>query len=323
MSEKKVRIGIIGTGSIARAAHFPALMGMEDVEIAGVLGSSREKSEAAARRYGVPCAAGNLEELLRLDLDAAVLLTPKTGRREYLQPLLEAKLDVLVEKPLASTLQECEQLADVSAKSGQIVMVAFNRRYSPVNRQGIAAFEGRRPHLMVASKSREFKEYRATLENAIHMVDMMRYVMGECVSVKAEARWGADPLYEDLCAAQLTFEDGGVGMLCASREAGQWYERIELFGGNQTVIMESPDRLTVIKPDHEEVYNSTPLHKGWANYVECIGFEACDRHFIDCVKSRAKPLTSAEDAYKTHLLMNQILVSAGLPDLTQEWGYGK
>ena len=114
-----------------------------------------------------------------------------------------------------------------------------------------------------------------------------------------------------------------MGMLCASREAGQWYERIELFGGNQTVIMESPDRLTVIKPDHEEVYNSTPLHKGWANYVECIGFEACDRHFIDCVKSRAKPLTSAEDAYKTHLLMNHILVSAGLPDLTQEWGHGK
>lgn len=321
MSEKKIRIGIIGTGSIAHAAHFPALTGMEDVEIVGVLGSSKEKSEACARRYGVPCAASSLDELLRQDLDAAVLLTPKTVRREYLTPLLDAKLDVLVEKPLASTLKECEELAEISAKSGQIVMVAFNRRYSPVNRMGIEAFGGKRPHLMVASKSREFKEYRATLENAIHMVDMMRYVMGECVSVKAEARWGDNPLYEDLCAAQLTFADGGVGMLCASREAGQWYERIELFGGNQTVIMESPDRLTVIKPDHEEVYNSTPLHKGWANYVECIGFEACDRHFIDCVRTRQKPLTSAEDALKTHLLMNQILVAAGLPDLTQEWGH--
>ena len=319
MSEKKVRIGIIGTGSIARAAHFPALMGMEDVEIAGVLGSSREKSEAAARHYGVPCGAGNLEELLRLDLDAVVLLTPKTVRRQYLEPLMEAKVDMLVEKPLASTLQECEKLAEASAKSGQIVMVAFNRRYSPVNRQGIAAFGGRRPHLMVASKSREYKEYRGTLENAIHMVDMMRYVMGECVSVKAEARWGADPFYEDLCTAQLTFEDGGVGMLCASREAGQWYERIELFGGSQTVIMESPDRLTVVKSDHEEVRRSTPLHKGWANYVECIGFQGCDRHFIDCVKTRSQPLTSAEDAYKTHLLMSRILASAGLPDLTQDW----
>ena len=317
---KKVRVGIIGTGAIAQAAHFPALMGMEDVEIVGVLGSSKTKSEKAARRYGIPVPAENLDELLKQDLDAAVLLTPKTIRKEYLKPLTEAKLDVLVEKPLASTLQECEEMAELSAKSGQIVMVAFNRRFSPVNQKGIQEFKDRPPHLMVASKSREFKEYRATLENAIHMVDMLRYVMGECVSVKAEARWGDNPLYEDLCAAQLTFESGGVGMLCASREAGQWYERIELFGGNKTVIMESPDRLTVIKPDHEEVYNSTPLHKGWANYVECIGFQGCDRHFIDCVQTRQKPLTSAEDAFKTHELMNRILVTAGLPDLTKEWG---
>ena len=317
---KKVRVGIIGTGAIAQAAHFPALMGMEDVEIVGVLGSSKAKSEKPARRYGIPVPAENLDELLKQDLDAAVLLTPKTIRKEYLKPLTEAKLDVLVEKPLASTLQECEEMAELSAKSGQIVMVAFNRRFSPVNQKGIQEFKDRPPHLMVASKSREFKEYRATLENAIHMVDMLRYVMGECVSVKAEARWGDNPLYEDLCAAQLTFESGGVGMLCASREAGQWYERIELFGGNKTVIMESPDRLTVIKPDHEEVYNSTPLHKGWANYVECIGFQGCDRHFIDCVQTRQKPLTSAEDAFKTHELMNRILVTAGLPDLTKEWG---
>lgn len=316
---RKVRIGIIGTGSIARAAHFPAFQNIDDAEIVGVLGSSREKSLATAARYGVPHAAGNLDELLKLDLDAAVLLTPKTVRKEYLRPLLDAGLDVLVEKPLASTLQECEELADIAAHSGQIVMVAFNRRFAPVNRQGIAEFREKPPHLMVASKSREFKEYRATLENAIHMVDMMRYVMGECISVRAEARWGDNPLYEDLCTAMLTFESGGIGMLNASREAGQWYERIELFGGNRTVILESPDRLTVIRTDREEVYNATPLHKGWSNYVVGIGFQGCDQHFIDCVKNRSKPLTSAEDAFKTHELMNRILVAAKLPDLTQEW----
>lgn len=179
MSDRKIRIGVIGTGAIAHAAHFPALQAMPDAEIVGVLGSTKEKSEAAAKRYGIPCAAGSLDELLRQDLDAALLLTPKTVRGQYLAPLLDAKLDVLVEKPLASTLRECEELADISAKSEQIVMVAFNRRFSPLNQKGIEAFAGKIPHLMVASKSREFKEYRATLENAIHMVDMMRYVMGE------------------------------------------------------------------------------------------------------------------------------------------------
>ncbi len=321
MSEKKVRIGIIGNGSIAHAAHFPAFSAIDGVEIVSLLARDYNKAAQSAIRFGIPNVAHDLDEFLRQDLDAAVLLTQKTVRREYLLPLLDAKLDVLVEKPLATTMKECEYLADVSARSGQIVMVAFNRRFSPINRQGIAAMEGRTPHLMVCSKSREFKEYRATLENAIHMVDMMRYVLGECVSVKAEARWGSDIFFEDMCAAQLTFDSGAVGMLNASREAGQWYERIEMFGGNRTVIMESPDRLTVVKPDHEEVYNSTPLHKGWANYVECIGFLGCDQHFIDCVRTRSKPLTSAEDAFKTHELMNRILNSAGLPDLSQDWSH--
>lgn len=320
MSDKKVRIGIIGNGSIAHAAHFPAFSAIPDAEIVGLLARDYEKAQASATQYGIPHVAKNLDELLNLDLDAAVLLTQKTVRREYLVPLLDAKLDVLVEKPLATTLKECEYLADVSARSGQIVMVAFNRRFSPINRLGIAAFEGKIPHLMVCSKSREFKEYRATLENAIHMVDMMRYVLGECISVKAEARW-SDPFYEDMCAAQLTFDSGAVGILAASRESGQWYERIEMFGGNQTVIAESPDRLTIVKPEFEQVYNSTPLHKGWSNYVEGIGFLDCDKHFIDCVKTRQKPITSAEDAFKTHELMNRILSSAGLPDLTEDWSH--
>ena len=319
MGEKTVRVGIIGNGAIAHSAHLPALSTMPGVEIAGIMGRNLEKARATAKSYGIPCVAKDLDELIKQDIDAAVLLTPKTVWREYLLPLIDAKIDILVEKPLASTLKECEYLADVSARSGQIVMVAFNRRFSPINKQGIAEFADRAPSLVVCNKSREFKEYRATLENSIHMVDMMRYILGECTSVKAEARWGDDPFYEDLCTAQLTFENGSVGVLCASRQAGQWYERIEMFGGNKTVIMESPDRLTVIKTDHEEVYNSTPLNKGWANYVDNIGFRGCDQHFIDCVRTRQKPLTSAEDAYKTHELMDRILRSAGLPDLSNEW----
>lgn len=319
MKDKTIRIGIIGNGAIAHSAHLPALSTMENVEIVGIMGRNYEKACATAKSYGIPHTVKSLDEMLHLDIDAAVLLTPKTVRREYLVPLIEAKVDILVEKPLASTMAECEYLADVSANSGQIVMVAFNRRFSPINRQGIAVFSDAAPGLVVCNKSREFKEYRATLENSIHMVDMMRYILGECVSVKAEARWGTDPFYEDLCTAQLCFENGSVGVLCASRQAGQWYERIELFGGNKSVIMESPDRLTVVLPDHEEVYNSTPLNKGWANYVDNIGFRGCDQHFIDCVRSREKPLTSAEDAFKTHELMNRILQAAGLPDLTEEW----
>ncbi|MGE5614178.1 MAG: Gfo/Idh/MocA family protein, partial [Bacillota bacterium] len=317
--ERKIKVGIIGAGSIAHAAHFPSFSSFEDVEIAAVLDENYERAKSACQKFNVKKAVRNIDEFLKQDLDAAVLLTPKTVRGEYLIPLLDAKLDVLVEKPLASTMRECDYLADVSAKSGQIVMVAFNRRYSTVNQIGIKEFESKPPHFVLASKSREFKEYRATLENAIHMVDMLRYILGECTEVTAKAKW-TDPFYEDLCTASLVFENGSLALLGASREAGQWYERIEMFGDNKTVIMESPDRVTIIRPEYEEVRNMTPLNKGWSNYLDTIGFRGCTRHFIDCVKSRTKPLTSAEDAYKTMELMNRILQSAGLPDLTEEWG---
>ena len=316
--EKKLRIGFIGAGSIAYSAHFPSVSSFENCEMAAVLSRTRESGEKAANVYRIQHVAKNLDDFLNQDLDAVFLMTPKTVRKEYLLPILDAKLDVFVEKPLASTLDECEYLADVSERSGQIVMVGFNRRFSPVNRAGIEEFGDKKPTYVLAQKCREFREYRATLENAIHMVDLLRFILGECVEVSAKAKW-SDPFYEDVCIAQLEFENGSLAQIAASREAGQWYERIEMFGGNRTVIMESPDQLTIVRKEYEEVRRMTPLMKGWANYLDTIGFRGCDRHFIDCVKSRKKPLTSAEDALKTQLLMNRILQSAGLPDLTKEW----
>ena len=318
MEQKKIKVGVIGSGAIAHVAHFPSLASMEDVEMRAVLSGHFEKAQAAARQFGIARAVRDLDEFLKQDLDCAVLLTPKTVRKEYLVPLLEAGLDVLVEKPLATTIAECASLADFSAKSGRIVMVAFNRRFSPVNRGGIEAFGGLKPEYVLAQKNREFKEYRGTLENAIHMVDMLRFILGEPVKVEAQARW-SDPFKEDLCTAQISFECGSVGLLGASRSAGQWFERIEMYGANKSVIMECPERYTVIYPDHEESKHMTPLNKGWANLIDMIGFRPCIRHFIDCVRTRSAPLTSAEDAFKTHRLMDEILRSAGLPDMSQEW----
>jgi virulence factor len=255
-------------------------------------------------------------------MDCAVLLTPKTVRKQYIPALLEKKLDLLIEKPLSPTLRECEELAEASAKSGQIVMVAFNRRFAPCNKKVFEVFGGRRPHMVIASKNREYREYRGTMENAIHMVDLLRHYLGECTGVSAAARF-SDPFNEDLCTAQLEFEEGGIGLLAASREAGQWREQVELYGGGVTAISDNLDRCRIIYHDREEALDMTPLRKGWCSVVERLGFEGCIKHFFDCVKNRVKPLTSAEDAFKTHALLDRILRTAGLPDLSEDWSNHK
>lgn len=319
---KKIKVGVIGTGAIAQIAHFPILAAMPEVEISAVYSRTYAHAQQSAQRYGAKKACETFQEFMDTDMDCAVLLTPKTVRQEYLIPLMEKKLDILCEKPLSMTLKECELLADASAKSGQLVMVAFNRRFAPANARALAAFHGVRPHMVVANKSREFKEFRGTLENAIHMVDLMRHILGECVEVEARSKF-TDPFNEDLCTAMLGFENDGVGMLTASREAGQWREQIEMYGGGITAISDNLDSYRVIYPDHEEGQTMTPLNKGWCTVVDRLGFEGCLHHFFDCVKTRKQPLTSAEDAFKTHVLMDKILRAAGLPDLSKDWSVNK
>ena len=82
MSEKKVRIGIIGNGSIAHAAHFPAFSAIDGVEIVSLLARDYNNAVQSAIGFGIPNVAHDLDESLRQDLDAAVLLTQKTVRRE-------------------------------------------------------------------------------------------------------------------------------------------------------------------------------------------------------------------------------------------------
>lgn len=320
--QRKIRVGVIGTGSIAQIAHFPVLAAMPEVEITAVYSRTYQNAERAATRFGAKKACKTFDEFLDTELDCAILLTPKTVRKEYLLLLLEHKLDVLCEKPLAMTLDECALLTDAAAKSGRLLMVAFNRRFAPCNARALAAFGNKRPHLVIANKSREFKEFRGTLENAIHMVDLLRHILGECEAVEARALF-TDPFYEDACTALLGFKEGGIGVLVASREAGQWREHVEMYGGGITAISDNLDSYKVIYPDREEGQTMTPLNKGWCTVVHRLGFEDCIKHFFHCVQTREKPLTSAEDAYKTHELMDRILRAAGLPDLSKDWGSAK
>ena len=318
MEEKIIKVGVIGTGSIAKVAHFPSLIKIPGIELTSVMSGHYENAVKAKESYGFKNAAHDMDEFLKQDLDCAFLLTPKTQRREFLLPMLEANLVIFCEKPLATTLEECEYLADASANSGCLVMVGFNRRFSTVNNKAIQAFNGVTPDFVFAEKCREFREYRGTLENAIHMVDLLRYICGEPVTVEAHAKF-TDPFYEDLCTAQICFDSGAVGLLGASRQAGQWREHIEMYGNDMNVIVDTPDTYRVVYKDHEYVENMTPLCKGWANVEEKMGFKPCIEHFINCVRTREKPLTNAEDAYKTHLLMNEILRISGLPDMTKDW----
>ncbi|OLS33576.1 Gfo/Idh/MocA family protein [Bacillus sp. MRMR6] len=315
MQKEKIRVGIIGLGSIAHIAHLPILSTIENVEISAVMSQTYSKAQSVATKFGAKQAVQSLDEMVAAGIDCAFVLSPKQVHAESVIPLLKAGVDVFCEKPLAMTLRESEEMVNVAEQTKKILMVGFNRRFAPVYSKAKAAYGDRVPHAVFAEKNRPQTEYRATLENAIHMIDLMRWYCGECDEVEAYSNF-EDPYYESLATAQLRFKSGAIGLLLASRSAGQWVERMELYGHNQSVFVESPDSVRVVDNEKETTVTMTPLAMGWARVEDKLGFKQSVEHFLDCVVERKQPLTNGVDALKTHELMNLILKKAGLPDLS-------
>ena len=215
---------------------------------------------------------------------------------------------------MAMSLARAKEMVRCAEENQRVLMIGFNRRYAPVYEWAKNEFADRAPDVCVAFKNRPGTEYRATMENAIHMVDLMRFYCGECVEITAHAHFD-DPDYENSAAAILKFDSGAVGFLLGNRTCGQWMERVELYGGGKTVIVNCPDDITVVDQEQEHTRKMTPLRFGWATLEEKMGFQQEMQAFVAAVAGGPEPRTLARDSINTHTLLNRVLQAAGLPEM--------
>lgn len=311
----KLKVGVIGLGAFAKLARLPVLALRDDVELTACMARDAATAEEVGRRFGFQRTYTALEHLIAdSGIEAAFVVTPKEAHHKIVLALLRRGIHVFCEKPMATSLPMAEEMVKTAADQGKVLMIGFNRRFAPVYELARAEFRAAAPEACLAVKNRPGTELRATLENAIHMVDLLRWFCGECVHVEARARF-EDPFYETTTAAMLTFDSGATGILLANRSCGQWEERLEMHGAGKSVLVSMPDQVTVVDHEQEHARRMTPLRMGWAGLQEKFGFEREVAHFLDCVRSGREPLTSGRDSLKTHILMHEILCSAGLPGL--------
>ena len=322
MNNNRLRVGVIGAGNIATIAQLPTLVQRDDVELAALV-SRREDPSSLVRRWGFNAAYKSVEDMLAAqELDAVFVLTPRSEHAHAVQLCLSRDVDVFCEKPLAPATDEAERLADLADERGRILMVDFNRRYAPVYTAGREAFGDKGATFCVAQKNRPGSEYRATFENAIHMVDLLRwYCGGEPEQVAAHAA-GDDPWEEDGVAATIRFSTGNTGVLMAARTAGAWNEKLDAYGDGKSVEVRAPEAVSTTINGITTSRELSAEAYGWATATDTLGFSAAVHHFLDRVADRAQPLTSGREAVHTQRLLDQILAAAGLPTEEQagrEW----
>ncbi len=136
------RWGILGTGNIARqfaAGGAPARRGA----VAAVASRAAETAEAFAQAYGVPRSYGSYDALLRDgDVDAVYVSLPNSMHHEWTIRALRAGKHVLCEKPLAASAAEAEEMFDVAARAGRVLVEAFMYRSHPLTHAFLDAVRG-------------------------------------------------------------------------------------------------------------------------------------------------------------------------------------
>src|SRR6478609_5996784 len=128
-SSAALRIGVIGVGTMG-SNHARVLAGLSGIEFVGVADPDRGQRELVTRVLGCP-AVNDLEALLRLGVDAVTIAAPTHLHHEIALTCIGRGIHVLVEKPIASTVEEGREIIAAARKAGVTLMVGHVERFNP------------------------------------------------------------------------------------------------------------------------------------------------------------------------------------------------
>lgn len=201
------RAVVVGTGFIG-PVHVEGLK-RAGIEVAGIVGSSREKSRTAARRLGLPESYGTLEDVLADNrVDSVHLATPNVLHYQQARAVLDAGKHCLCEKPLAMDSEQTAELVDIATDSGLAAGVAYNIRFYPLCHEAAARVDdgsvGDLLHVTGAYVqdwllyqtdfnwrvlAADGGELRAVADIGTHWLDLIQFITGrKIVSVCADLR---------------------------------------------------------------------------------------------------------------------------------------
>lgn len=227
-ARRDVDVAVVGVGHLGR--HHARLFGaMPGVRLVAVVDRDLERAREIALRFGCE-ALGDAAELVGR-VQAASVAVPTRSHREVAVLLLQAGIDVLVEKPLAATLEEADAINATAERSSRLVMVGHSERFNPAV---IAlAREVKRPRFFeihrLAAFSARSTDVDVVLDLMIHDLDLLLTLEGSAPE-KIDAV-GVQALTDriDIANARIRFASGCVANLTASRISVEPLRRIRVF----------------------------------------------------------------------------------------------
>jgi predicted dehydrogenase len=241
--DEKLRVAVVGAGAFGRN-HLRVYRELEQagypVAIAAVIDPNEAARMAAETQYGVT-GFRTIEECLTAGkVDAASVCVPTVAHAECARTLLAAGVDLLIEKPLAASLAEADEIAGLKRKLGRVVQVGHLERFNPAVRAVRELLN--RPMFFEVHRLSVFTprslDVDVVLDLMIHDLDIVMKLVGEPVR---EVRAVGLPVLSrkvDIANVRLEFENGCVANFTASRVSTERVRKMRFFQPHQYLSLD-------------------------------------------------------------------------------------
>ena len=320
---KTLRFGILGCGVIA-GVHAEAIGSLDEAELAGASDFNAQFGRQFCEKRGVRFYDSYDEMLADESIDVISVCTPSHCHADNAIRALRAGKHVVLEKPMALTMEEAERVASVCEETGLKLTVVSQLRFSPdIQKVKRLVEEGAFGRLVFCNLSmrywrseeyfsasswrgrREFEGGGALMNQGIHGIDLMQYILGVPRVIKGVSRTlHHDIDVEDCAAALIEFEGGTMGMIQGSTCTWPGFERrLEIHGDKgfavlrENVIerMETPQE----KLDRRaEMDNQAETSANRADAIDSSMHAMQIQNLIDAIHGRAELLMDAREGCK-------------------------
>ena len=301
----KLRVGVIGVGYLGRF-HAEKFSIMKDVDLVGVVDVDKSQSKEIAKVFHTT-AFQDYKDLFG-SVDAVSIVTPTPEHFIIGKDLLEHDIDVMIEKPITTAVDQAEELIHIARSRGRIIQVGHLERFNPAF---VSAKKMIQHPVFIESNRKSRYQPRGTdvsvvLDLMIHDIDLvLSLVISEITDVKAAGMTLASE-HLDVANARIEFENGCVANISASRIAPLNERKMSIYQQNAHISIDFANHETAVmmkaKAETMEKLSGAEMETRSVPKGDALKDEL--RSFVRSAIMREPPVVSGEmgrDALKTAL----------------------
>jgi predicted dehydrogenase/threonine dehydrogenase-like Zn-dependent dehydrogenase len=314
---KKLNVGVIGSGGFARGTLIPILRDFKNVNLEYVAAKTKKSVMSAKEEFGFKKATINYKDILEdYKIDFVIICTRHNLHYQIVMDALENNKQVFVEKPMGLTVDECKKIVEKVKTTNMKLFVGFNRRFSPLSIKVKNIIKNRKNPIMI--------NYRVVagftpanhwiydpiegggriIGEVCHFIDLLCWLI-DANPTKIYSEGGnlshkGTNLYDNIIV-NMKFPDDSIASLIYGDMGDPSYpkERIEIFAGNVTIIIDDFKEL-IVKGVNQPNIKLPEVDKGYKK--ELI-------EFLKSIQNNSDTLVTAVDGFRATFLSYKIIES--------------